>query len=115
MKIEHSAYFLAMKDSSSLSEASAKAHISQQGYGKVIAALESALGCKLVERDARGAHLTSAGLLFMRHAEAMVAEFEKAKMDSQDAEGRPGHPARIRWQHGFQRRVHEHIRALLLI
>ena len=81
MKIEHIAYFLAMKDSSSLSEASAKAYISQQGYGKVIAALESALGCKLVERDARGAHLTSAGLLFMRHAEAMVAEFEKAKMD----------------------------------
>ena len=80
MKIEHVIYFLAMKDASSLSEASAKAHISQQGYGKVIAALEKALGCKLVERDAKGARLTNAGALFMHHAEIMVDEFERAKM-----------------------------------
>ena len=79
MKIEHIEYFTKMKGARSLSEAAVKAHISQQGYGKVIAALEKSLGCKLLHRDARGAQLTGAGALFMPHAEAMIAEFTRAR------------------------------------
>ena len=75
MKIEHFSYFLAMRDSSSLSEAAAKAHISQQGYGKAIVALEDALGCKLLERDAKGARLTNAGALVMHYAETIVSAY----------------------------------------
>ena len=77
MKIEHFSYFLAMKGSSSLSEAAAKAHISQQGYGKAIVALEDALGCKLLERDAKGARLTNAGMLVMHYAETIVAAYDQ--------------------------------------
>lgn len=79
MKIEHIEYFTKMKDARSLSEAASKAHISQQGYGKVIAALEKSLGCKLLHRDAKGAQLTGAGAIFMSHAEAIVAEFSQAR------------------------------------
>lgn len=80
MKIEHIKYFLAMQDSPSLSQAACKANISQQGYGKVIAGLEEALGCRLVERDALGARLTDAGHLFMEHARVIASEYQKMQM-----------------------------------
>ena len=75
MNIESLRYLIALEKSESFSEAAESAHISQQGFGKAISALEKELGVRLVERGPLGATLTRPGLLCLESAKKMYAEY----------------------------------------
>lgn len=59
----------------SMSEAAQRLHMSQQGFSKAIAALERAVGARLVDRGARGSILTIDGRAFLGHARAAVEHY----------------------------------------
>ena len=81
LQIDNLRYFIELEHSSSFSKAAESTFISQQGYGKAIAALEEELGVSLVNRTNRGVDLTQAGRLFLVHAKRIVQEYQAALGD----------------------------------
>ncbi|WP_165251633.1 LysR family transcriptional regulator [Adlercreutzia sp. ZJ304] len=82
--MDHLRYFASLDDVRSFSEAAKLANISQQGYSRAMAALESEVGCKLVNRGRNGSHLTDKGKAFMRHAKLILAEYDAAMLELHD-------------------------------
>jgi DNA-binding transcriptional LysR family regulator len=64
--------FLAVADAGSLSAAARATGISQPSLGRHIAALDSALGTRLFQRDAKGQRLTPSGLALLPAARDMA-------------------------------------------
>ncbi|MFW8596425.1 LysR family transcriptional regulator [Cribrihabitans neustonicus] len=73
--------FLAVLETSSFSEAAEKIHLTQSTVSMRIRALEEGLGRKLFERRHTGAVPTRAGLMFRRHAQAMLNSWAHAKLE----------------------------------
>ncbi|WP_342133245.1 LysR family transcriptional regulator [Hydrogenophaga sp. OTU3427] len=69
-------YFLAVADTGSLTEASARQHVAASALSRQIAALEAQLGVALFERHPRGMGLTAAGEVLRAHA-------RRAELDAQ--------------------------------
>ncbi|WP_418318312.1 LysR family transcriptional regulator [Piscinibacter sakaiensis] len=61
-------YFIAVADTGSLTEASARQHVAASALSRQIAALEAQLGVALFERHPRGMVLTAAGEILLAHA-----------------------------------------------
>ena len=61
-------YFLAVAQSGSLTEASARLHVAASALSRQIAGLEAQLGTPLFERHPRGMVLTAAGEILAVHA-----------------------------------------------
>ena len=61
-------YFMAVADTGSLTEASARQHVAASALSRQIAALEAQLGVALFERHPRGMGLTAAGEILRAHA-----------------------------------------------
>ena len=61
-------YFLAVAQSGSLTEASARLHVAASALSRQIAGLEAQLGTPLFERHPRGMVLTAAGEILRAHA-----------------------------------------------
>lgn len=78
----------------SLSAAAAEMTYSPSALSQQIKALERELGVRVLERGARGAHLTEAGELLLKHAEAAAAHLSAAEADLADLVG--GHTGRLR-------------------
>lgn len=78
MQIRHLEYILELERAGSINRAAANLYISQQGLSKIIDAMETELGAKLVERSRKGARLTAAGRRFCGHARTIVAEYAEA-------------------------------------
>ena len=64
-------YLLAIAECGSFSRAAAKLRMSQPALSNSIAALERALGVRVLDRTRNGATLTDFGRLLANHAEAL--------------------------------------------
>lgn len=78
-------YFIALAETRHFGRAAARVHISQPALSVQIAALETALGARLIDRTGRGVILTPTGHAVLAHARAMMAEL-RALTDAARAE-----------------------------
>lgn len=81
MDLKQLEYFREIYKEGSISRASEKLYISQQGLSKAIHALEKELDCKLFERNARGVELTQAGEKLLFHVEQILADRDRMTRD----------------------------------
>jgi DNA-binding transcriptional LysR family regulator len=74
-------YFAAVARHGSFREAAEELHIAQSALSRRIQKLENEFGIGLFERHARGVRLTSAGDIFLRHAQANLRQIERARSE----------------------------------
>jgi DNA-binding transcriptional LysR family regulator len=79
-------YFITLAETLHFGRAAERLHITQPPLTRQIAALERALGVRLLERTSRRAKLTHAGLRFLEDARLAVAAFDQACRNAQLAE-----------------------------
>ena len=72
-------YFIAVAESGTISGAASRLSTSQSTITEAIKDLEADLGVKLIERHARGIHVTHKGQLFLRHAERIWSDVADAR------------------------------------
>jgi LysR family hca operon transcriptional activator len=98
MELRHLRYFVAVADAGSLTVAAEqKLHTSQPSLSRQIRDLEQEVGVQLLNRDAHGVELTSAGKAFLDHARMALLQAEAAK----EAAVRAAQPARPIFNLGF--------------
>ena len=79
MELRHLRYFVAIAEEGSLLTASQRRlNTSQPSLSRQIRDLESEIGVKLLERQARGVTLTDAGRVFLDHARLALSQVEAA-------------------------------------
>lgn len=79
MELRHLRYFIAVAEEGSfLTAAERRLHTSQPSLSRQIRDLESEVGAKLLERQARGVALTPAGRVFLDHARLALSQVEAA-------------------------------------
>jgi len=66
-------HFVALAEHAHFARAAAAVHLSQPALSRSIQALESQLGCTLVDRHSRGVSLTAHGRLVLEHARRLLA------------------------------------------
>lgn len=66
-------HFVALAEHSHFARAAEAVHLSQPALSRSIQALESSLGCNLVDRHSRGISLTAHGELVLEHARRLLA------------------------------------------
>ena len=66
-------HFVALADHGHFARAAEAVHLSQPALSRSIQALESGLGCTLVDRHSRGISLTAHGQLVLEHARRLLA------------------------------------------
>jgi DNA-binding transcriptional LysR family regulator len=79
------AYWLAVVEEGSFTQAALRMHVSQPSLSQQIRALESEVGGELLERLPRSVRLTSAGKAFLPHARTAVREVERAHQAARSA------------------------------
>src|SRR5580704_16934812 len=98
MELRHLRYFVAVADAGSLTVAAEqKLHTSQPSLSRQIRDLEQEIGVQLMNRDAHGIELTSAGKAFLEHARMSLLQAEAAK----EAALRAAQPAKPTFALGF--------------
>ncbi|KQX59350.1 MULTISPECIES: LysR family transcriptional regulator [unclassified Streptomyces] len=78
IELRHLRCFLAIAEESSLTRAAARLHLTQPAVSRTLAALESHLGARLVDRSTHHLALTADGRAFQDRAAAALAAFEDA-------------------------------------
>ncbi len=71
--------FLAVVQMGNLNKAAEQLHVTQSTVTTRLDVLEEALGQKLLVRSRRGAELTKAGFVFLRHAELVTQAWDQAR------------------------------------
>jgi len=66
-------HFVALADHGHFARAAEAVHLSQPALSRSVQALESSLGCNLVDRHSRGISLTAHGELVLEHARRLLA------------------------------------------
>lgn len=93
MELRHLRYFIAIAEEGSLLTASQRRlNTSQPSLSRQIRDLESEIGVKLLERQARGVTLTDAGRVFLDHARLALSQVE-AGIDGARRTAQPQRPA----------------------
>jgi LysR family hca operon transcriptional activator len=79
MELRHLRYFIAVAEEGSLlTAAQRRLNTSQPSLSRQIRDLESEVGVQLLERQARGVTLTTAGRVFLDHARLALLQVEAA-------------------------------------
>ena len=79
MELRHLRYFIAVAEEGGLlSAAQRRLHTSQPSLSRQIRDLETEVGVKLLERQARGVALTAAGKVFLDHARLALLQVDAA-------------------------------------
>jgi LysR family hca operon transcriptional activator len=87
MELRHLRYFVTVAEEGSLlTAAQRRLHTSQPSLSRQIRELESEVGVKLLERQARGVALTAAGRVFLDHARLALLQVEAATDGARRAE-----------------------------
>jgi LysR family hca operon transcriptional activator len=87
MELRHLRYFIAVAEAGSfLTAAQRRLHTAQPSLSRQIRDLESEVGVKLLERQARGVALTAAGRVFLDHARLALLQVEAAAEGARQAE-----------------------------
>jgi LysR family hca operon transcriptional activator len=98
MELRHLRYFIAVAEEGSLlAAAERRLHTSQPSLSRQIRDLESEVGVKLLERQARGVALTAAGQVFLDHARLALLQVEAAA----DGARRADQPEKVVLSMGF--------------
>jgi LysR family hca operon transcriptional activator len=98
MELRHLRYFIAVAEEGSLlTAAQRRLNTSQPSLSRQIRDLESEIGVKLLERQARGVVLTAAGRVFLDHARLALLQVEAATDGARRAE----QPERLVFAMGF--------------
>jgi LysR family transcriptional regulator, nitrogen assimilation regulatory protein len=92
-------YFIAIADAGVLSRAAEALNIAQSALSHHVAALETELGVKLLERRPRGIALTSAGRRLYEHAGAVLSALGKAEEDVRTYNEAAAGPVSIGFSH----------------
>ncbi len=79
------AYWLAVVEEGSFTQAALRMHVSQPSLSQQIRALETEVGGELLERLPRSVRLTTAGKAFLPHAQTAVREVERAHQAARSA------------------------------
>jgi DNA-binding transcriptional LysR family regulator len=74
-------YFTAVARHGSFREAADELHIAQSALSRQVQKLEDEFGIALFERHARGVRLTSAGDIFLRHAQANLRQVDRVRSE----------------------------------
>lgn len=74
----------AVADHRTVTAAAAALYLTPSAVSQQLAALEQETGHRLVERGARGARLTAAGEILLTHANAVLAQLERAEAELAD-------------------------------
>src|SRR6478609_9646321 len=87
VELRHLRYFVAVaEEGGMLSAAQRRLNTSQPSLSRQIRDLESEIGVKLLERQARGVTLTAAGRVFLDHARLALLQVEAATDGARRAE-----------------------------
>jgi LysR family hca operon transcriptional activator len=98
MELRHLRYFIAVAEEGSLlTAAQRRLNTSQPSLSRQIRDLESEVGVKLLERQARGVALTAAGRVFLDHARLALLQVEAATEGARRAE----QPEKLAFSMGF--------------
>jgi DNA-binding transcriptional LysR family regulator len=79
------AYWLAVVEEGSFTQAALRMHVSQPSLSQQVRALETEVGGELLERLPRSVRLTTAGKAFLPHARTAVREVERAHQAARSA------------------------------
>lgn len=83
-------YFIALAETRHFGRAAAQVHISQPALSVQIAAMESALGTRLIDRTGRGVILTPTGHAVLSHARRVMAEMRALQDAARSERGLSG-------------------------
>lgn len=73
--------FLAAADEGAISAAARRLGVSPSGVSQQLSGLEAALGTQLLDRSARPMRMTTAGIIFRRHAQVILNAATEAKAE----------------------------------
>lgn len=76
-------YFVAVAETLHFGRAAERLHVTQPPLSRQLAALEKALGVRLLNRHSRGARLTQAGTRFLTDSKAVLAALDQACRNAQ--------------------------------
>lgn len=78
MELRQLRYFVAVAKELNFTRAAARLRVAQPALSRQVRRLEEELGAALFERSPRGARLTEAGATFLREAEALLEQSDRA-------------------------------------
>jgi DNA-binding transcriptional LysR family regulator len=78
VELRHLRYFVAVAEEASFTSAARRVHVAQQVLSAQVRQLEGVLGVDLLERSARGATLTPAGVVFLEGARETLQALARA-------------------------------------
>lgn len=89
MELRQLRYFIRIVELGSMSRAAADLFIAQPALSQQMVHLEGDLGVKLLARSVRGVTPTEAGLVFYRHAQAVLRQLDRLREDVRSVNGDP--------------------------
>ena len=90
MELRQLKYFVRIVDLGSLSRAAADLFVAQPALSRQIVLIENELKTKLLARSVRGVVPTEAGVIFYRHAQAVLRQLDRLRDDVAFASDHPG-------------------------
>ncbi|MEX2453255.1 MAG: LysR family transcriptional regulator [Rhodospirillaceae bacterium] len=89
MDVRQLRYFTEIVEAKSFTKAAERVRVAQPALGLQIRKLEDELGVALLRRHSRGVEATEAGMVLLRHANAILKLVEQARQEVTDLSGPP--------------------------